>query len=77
MNTGIVSIMYSVIMILRSLEGILDELRSDRLVDGVAIDNIRMEDSDDDDRGLSSELPGNSLTNAYYSLISNHQLTFR
>jgi hypothetical protein len=33
----------------RSLEGILDELRSDRLVDGVAIDNIFTNDSDEDE----------------------------
>ena len=32
----------------RSLEGIVDELRSDRLVDGVALDSIHVDDSDDE-----------------------------
>ena len=43
----------------RSLEGIVDKLRSDRLVDGVSLDNI--DDSDDDDSGGKHQvnmLPG-------------------
>eukprot|EP01034_Spumella_vulgaris_P031898 gene31898-39410_t len=32
----------------RSLEGIVDELRSDRLVDGIAVDSINVNDSDDE-----------------------------
>ena len=38
----------------RSLDGILDELRSDRLVDGVVVDNLL--DSEDDDN--DNVLPG-------------------
>ena len=40
----------------RSLEGVVDELRSDMLVDGVNIDNIAVDS--DDDRRLQSKLPG-------------------
>lgn len=38
----------------RSLEGILDELRSDRLVDGIAIDNL---DAARDDNGIGGKPP--------------------
>ena len=44
----------------RSLEGILDELRSDRLVDGMALDNIAIDDSDDEHLGKST-LPGTNM----------------
>ena len=42
---------------LRSLEGILDELRSDQLVDGVAVNALRVADSDDEFDPYSA-LPG-------------------
>ena len=41
----------------RSLEGIVDELHSGRLVDGVALDNLKAGDSDDDLTG-TKDLPG-------------------
>lgn len=41
----------------RSLEGILDELRSDRLVDGISLDNLAVGDSDDEHLA-TSVLPG-------------------
>jgi periodic tryptophan protein 2 len=44
----------------RSLEGVLDELRSDRIVDGLALDNIAIDDSDDE-HGAKSTLPGTTM----------------
>jgi periodic tryptophan protein 2 len=43
----------------RSLEGVLDELRSDKLVDGVAVDGVAVGDSDDEFNAHSA-LPGAS-----------------
>lgn len=45
------------------MEGIVDELRSDGLVDGVAVDNIRGDDSDDEQNEYSN-LPGGSGRNS-------------
>eukprot|EP01041_Mallomonas_annulata_P006791 gene6791-13750_t len=44
----------------KSLEGILDELRSDRLVDGVAVDSLRNldADSDNEEHNPHSNVPG-------------------
>ena len=41
----------------RSLEGVLDDLRSDQLVDGVAIQNLPVGDSDDE-YNAHNTLPG-------------------
>ena len=41
----------------RSLEGILDELNNSRLVDGVALDNLRAGEDSDNDAGYRA-LPG-------------------
>ena len=45
------------------MEGIIDELRSDGMVDCVAIDNLRGEDSDDEHNEYSN-LPGGSGRNS-------------
>lgn len=47
----------------RSLDGVLDELRSDRLVDGVSLDNLLAGDSDDeyfDNAVAGNTLPGST-----------------
>ena len=48
----------------RSLDGILDELRSDRMIDGVALDNLAVGDSDDE-HGIDQTLPGNYFFNIF------------
>ena len=45
------------LIICRSLEGVLDDLRSDQLVDGVAIQNLPVGDSDDEHNSYNT-LPG-------------------
>lgn len=42
---------------LRSLEGIVDQLRSDQIVDGVATQNLSVGDSDDEFQAYNT-LPG-------------------
>jgi hypothetical protein len=52
----------------RSLDGILDELRSDRMVDGVALDNLAVGDSDDE-HGIDQTLPGFFFFLIFFFLI--------
>lgn len=42
----------------------MDELRSDRLVDGVALDNLTAGDGDDDLNG-NRALPGTCIVNSF------------
>ena len=58
----------------RSLEGIQDELRSDRLVDGIALDNLAPDDDSDDEHIAKSVLPGAKTDGADGSRTTRPQM---